>query len=87
MQLKPHKKVETRFEIGQLVTIQFDFNQTMSNSNNETFTITIQAGQIGIISKTHALDTTLDNDCVEVTFWSMSLGKLIKKAKNLVFHL
>jgi hypothetical protein len=55
----------------------------MSNSNNETFTI--QAGQIGIISKTHALDTTLDTDCVEVTFWSMSLGKLIQKSKELSF--
>lgn len=77
LQLKPHKKVENRFEIGQLVTIQFDFKQKMSN--NEAFTI--QAGQIGIISKTQALDI----DCVEVTFWSMSLGKLIQKSKELGF--
>jgi hypothetical protein len=77
LQLQSHKKVENRFDIGQFVTIQFDFKQEMSN--NEAFTI--QAGQIGIISKTQALET----DCVEVTFCSMSLGKLIKKSKELSF--
>lgn len=80
--LKKHTRSETRFEIGQLVTVEVDFKQTLRNPNNEVFII--QAGQTGIISKTHALDTTLDTDCVEVTFWSMPFGSLASERKELV---
>ena len=79
LQLKPHKKSKNRFEMGQLVTIQFDFNQ--ETSNNQTFTI--QAGQIGIISKTYALDPTLHTDCVEVTFCVNVFRKIHTKKQRI----
>lgn len=72
--LLKHEKVSTRFKIGELVTVQVDIEQKLSN--NESFTI--QAGQIGIIS-----DYLKTNE-VEVTFWSMPFPQLAVKRKKLV---
>jgi hypothetical protein len=66
LQIKPHKKVENRFEIGQLVTLQLDFEQNCDDNTK----IDIQAGQVGVISK------ILDDANVEVTFRSIALGTL-----------
>lgn len=44
--LASHKKSKTQFQVCQLVTIQFDFEQ--NTSDNQSFTI--QTGQTGIIS-------------------------------------
>lgn len=73
--LVPHTKSETRFQVGELVTIQFDFEQT--TKNDEIFII--QAGQIGIIS-----DIKKD-DCVEITFWTIPFGRLARVKKDFSF--
>lgn len=74
--LKNHTRSDTRFEIGQLVTVEIDFEQKMSN--NEVFII--QAGQTGIISA----NTLNDENAVEVRFWSMPFGSLASERKELV---
>jgi hypothetical protein len=71
-----HSKALNRFQIGRLVTIQADFEQKVSD--NESFTI--QAGQVGIISG----NVVNDNDAVEVTFFSMPLGELVRKQEKLL---
>jgi hypothetical protein len=76
--LEPHSKSEARFEIGQLATVQVDFEQKLSNSNNEKFII--QAGQTGIISNV----SNTDIDYVEVTFWSMLFDTLALEREQLV---
>ena len=68
LELARHKKAENRFHIGQLVTIEVDFQQ---KTNNKSFVI--QAGQTGIISKDKIDD---DDNVVEVTFWSIPFGLL-----------
>jgi hypothetical protein len=81
--LKLHKKVASRFEIGQLVTLQFDIEQKMSN--NEAFTI--QAGQVGIISKTQDLDTgtqNLDTETQKLDTETQDLDLEIQKLDNCV---
>lgn len=75
--LKNHKRVDTRFEVGKLVTVQFDFQQQVRDS---TENLIIQAGQVGIISKTENLNINY----VEVTFFSMSFAELVYKRKKLV---
>ena len=66
--LRDIKKLENRFQIGQLVTIEVYFQQ---KTNNKSFVI--QAGQTGIISKDKIDD---DDNVVEVTFWSIPFGLL-----------
>lgn len=77
-QLLRHNKVSTRFQVGQLVTIQINFEQKVSD--NETFII--QAGQIGIISRSDDLKD--DNDAVEVIFCSIPFGELVREKEELV---
>jgi hypothetical protein len=66
LQFVLHKKVSTRFKIGQLVTIEVDFEQ----KTDAEPPFVIQAGQTGIIS------ASINDDVVEVTFWSMPFGLL-----------
>jgi len=66
LQLLLHKRVSTRFRIGQLVTIEVDFEQ----KTDAEPPFVIQAGQTGIIS------ASISDDVVEVTFWSMPFGLL-----------
>lgn len=68
LELAQHKKVENQFQVGQLVTMEVDFEQ---KTNSDFFII--QAGQTGIISKDKIDD---DNNVVEVTFWSIPFGLL-----------
>ncbi len=77
--LKNHSRSDTRFEIGQLVTVEIDFEQKMSN--NEV--VIIQAGQTGIISKDSTKIPDMGSDIVEVTFWSMPFGLLALEKKKL----
>lgn len=79
-QLKNHSRCDTRFEIGQLVTVEVNVKQELSN--NESFSI--QAGQTGIISKDSTKISNTENDLVEVTFWSMPFGSLASERKELV---
>lgn len=76
--LELHRKAESRFEIGQLATVQVDVEQKLFHSTNEKFTI--QAGQTGIISNM----SNTDIDYVEITFWSLPLGTLALERKQLV---
>lgn len=78
--LKNHNRSDTRFEIGQLVTVEIDFEQKMSN--NEV--VIIQAGQTGIISKDSTKIPDMGSDIVEVTFWSIPFGSLASERKELV---
>lgn len=78
--LKNHSRSDTRFEIGQLVTVEIDFEQKMSN--NEV--VIIQAGQTGIISKDSIKIPDMGSDIVEVTFWSIPFGSLASERKELV---
>jgi hypothetical protein len=79
--LKNHSRSDTRFEIGQLVTVEFDVKQNLPNNGD----FIIQAGQTGIISKKFKnTDFVTDNtDLVEVTFWSMPFGLLALEKKKL----
>ena len=79
-QLKPHNKSETRFEIGQLVTVEVDVQQRVLNS--EAFII--QAGQTGIISNDITTNPDIDIDSVEITFWSMPFGILALNRNELI---
>ena len=72
LELARHKKSENQFQVGQLVTIEVDFEQ---KTNNESFFI--QAGQIGILSKVFR-----NTDSVEVTFWSIPFGLLALTRKD-----
>ncbi len=66
-----HKKVKKPFEVGQLVTIEVNFEQQYKTTENKIESFTIQAGQTGIISKKN-----ISNNNVEVTFWSIHFETL-----------
>ena len=76
--IKQHTKFTTRFRRGQLVTVQFDFEQKVKINENETATYIIQAGQTGIISD------YINSNILEVTFWAIPFVLLALERKDFV---
>ncbi len=77
LELLRHNKIKNRFKVGQLVTIEVDFEQMPQVNEKKSFII--QAGQVGIISKTKIND---DKNFVEVTFWAINFEVLATMKKD-----
>ncbi len=71
-----HNKIDSRFDVGRLITIQFDVKQEFKDDELKSFFI--QAGEVGLISRIRRYDF------VEVTFFPRVLGELAVEADKLL---